>query len=112
MTMGEMKYWLAHSMDNDGALRGEYRGEASVNDLALADGNGDGLKEVIIGAGGYFSPGGVYVVDVVTGAIRGSYEVPDWVSALDVADMDGDGRDDIVAASGRGVVFLLGWTME
>jgi poly-gamma-glutamate capsule biosynthesis protein CapA/YwtB (metallophosphatase superfamily) len=98
-------------LDNDGVLQGKHQGEAPINGLALADGNGDGSKEVVMGTGNYLSPGGVYVVDVLTDAVLASYGVSSWVSGIYVADVDSDGSDEIVVASGGGEVLLLGWTM-
>lgn len=96
-------------LGSDGSLRWQYRAGDTVNDLALADVDGDGVKELVAATGDYFSSGGVWVLDVVSGAVCGFYEGLGWVTSIDVADVDQDGADEIAAGTGRGDVLLLRW---
>ncbi len=96
-------------LGSDGSLRWEYQARDTVNDVALADVDGDGVKELVAATGDYFSSGGVWVLDVVSGAVCGFYEGLGWVTSIDVADVDQDGADEIAAGTGRGDVLLLHW---
>jgi poly-gamma-glutamate capsule biosynthesis protein CapA/YwtB (metallophosphatase superfamily) len=96
-------------LGGDGSLRWEYQARDTVNDLALADVDGDGVKELVAATGDYFSSGGVWVLDVVSGAVCGFYEGLGWVTTIDLVDVDQDGADEIAAGTGGGDVLLLRW---
>jgi hypothetical protein len=83
-----------------------------VHRVALGDVNGDAMVEAIVGTGGCFSPGGIFVLDISTGAVLEFYEVWDSVNALQVGDMNAQGGDEIVAALDGGEVLVLRWVAE
>jgi outer membrane protein assembly factor BamB len=98
-----------YRLDLDGSLRWRSQVSGPATDLVLADMNGDGVSEAVVGTGDYLSPGGVYVLDILTGAVLGFCEGRDMAARLDAGDMDGERGDELVAASSRGQIFLLRW---
>lgn len=98
-----------HRLTIDGSLRWRTQVSGPVADLVLADVNGDGVSEAVVGTGDHLSPGGIYVLDIITGAVLGFCEGRDMAARLDVGDVDGEGGDEVVAATSRGQVFLLRW---
>jgi poly-gamma-glutamate synthesis protein (capsule biosynthesis protein) len=101
-----------HMLDSDGSLRWRSQLGGPVSVAALGDVNADGMVEAVVGTGGCFSPGAIYVLDISTGAVLGFYHVWDSVSALQVADTNGWGGDEIVAALDGGEVLVLRWVRE
>jgi poly-gamma-glutamate capsule biosynthesis protein CapA/YwtB (metallophosphatase superfamily) len=93
----------------DGSLRWRSQVSGPVVDLVEADVNGDGVSEAVVGTGDYLSPGGVYVLDILTGAVLGFCEGRDVSARLDAGDVDGERGNEVVAASSRGQIFLLRW---
>jgi|GEM_PF-734780 len=100
-----------HVLDGDGSLRWSAQLSGPVSDVALGDVNADGVIEAVVGTGGCFSRGTVYVLDMSTGAVLGFYEVWDSVAELQVADTNGWGGDEVLAALDTGEVLVLRWVL-
>lgn len=75
--------------------------EHGVTDVAVCDSDGDGVLELIWGAGATSSgPDYMYVVNVANRAQEfRSYDISNYFTALDVGDVDNDGRAELVVAS-------------
>jgi poly-gamma-glutamate capsule biosynthesis protein CapA/YwtB (metallophosphatase superfamily) len=94
-------------VDRSGSAVWTCRPGGPVNDLALADVNGDGVLEAVVGTGDYFCSGGVYVLDIGNGGVLAWYEGPDAVTVVEALGVDGD---QIVVGTSVGEVFLLNGT--
>ena len=77
-----------------------YGTQAPISDMAAADFNGDGKRDLVIAT----SPG-----SVLLGAGNATFSAPASVSGSTVVgDLNGDGRSDMVAISGTMIASLLG----
>jgi len=110
--VGSLDGTVQKMLNSDGSRRWSSQLSGPVSDVALGDVNEDGTVEAVVGTGGCFSPGAVYVLDISTGAVLGFYEVWDAVGALQLADTNGWGGDEVVAALDAGKVLVLRWTSE
>jgi hypothetical protein len=87
---------------------------AYAGSVAVADVNGDGVPDVIVGAAGVRGSYDSGTVSVLLGNPDHSFQPPQTVAvggsltAALVADFNGDGRPDLVAATGNAVVVLPG----
>jgi poly-gamma-glutamate capsule biosynthesis protein CapA/YwtB (metallophosphatase superfamily)/outer membrane protein assembly factor BamB len=99
-------------LENDGSRRWSSRLSGPVSAISLGDVNADGVVEAVVGTGGCFSPGAVYILNISTGAMLEFHEVGDSVRALQVADTNGQSGDELVIALDGGEVLVLRWTSE
>jgi hypothetical protein len=77
--------------------------EHSVTDIGVCDPDGDGVLELMWGAG-YTSSGPdyLYVINVNNRAVEfQSFDISNYFTAADVGDVDNDGRAELVVASDR-----------
>jgi hypothetical protein len=93
---------------DDGAPRWERQLAGPISDLELGDPGGDGISDVVVGTGDYLSPGGVYVLDTLSGSLLAAYTGLEGATFVDVRDTDQNRGEEIVAASGS-EVYLLRW---
>jgi outer membrane protein assembly factor BamB len=92
---------LAWSVESFGPGRGDLRGAAAVADI-----DGDGALEAVIGLG---CGGSLYAFDAATGTQEWSIDLgPKTFSSPSIGDLDGDGTLEIVVASYDGNVYALG----
>jgi len=96
---GSNAYWYILREGSDGKLAQVWRSEtyqATLVQLALADLNGDGHKDIVAA----LSDGTVIVYDGVTRAKIATWATAPQLEALAVADIDGDGKLEIVTSDG------------
>jgi poly-gamma-glutamate capsule biosynthesis protein CapA/YwtB (metallophosphatase superfamily) len=103
---------IIQMLDTDGSRRWGSQLSGPVSKVALGDVNADATVEAVVGTGGCFSRGGIFVLDISTGAVLGFYEVWDSVNALQVADTNGRRGDEVVAGLDGGEVLVLRWVSE
>jgi poly-gamma-glutamate capsule biosynthesis protein CapA/YwtB (metallophosphatase superfamily) len=99
-------------LDGHGNAIWSCRPGGPVNDVALADVNADGVVEAVLATGDYFSPGGVYVLDIRTSAVLALYEEAHAVTTVTTLHTDGEVGDQSVAGTGAGDLFLLTWESD
>ncbi|MCK4580818.1 MAG: PQQ-binding-like beta-propeller repeat protein, partial [Dehalococcoidia bacterium] len=96
------EYYTSNMLEADGRIRWTVRGGPCFTALALADLNGDGIREAIYGA----MDGNVYVLDSASGQLLWTTNIGDDVRHGVVLNVDREVN--FVAGSENGNVALLG----
>jgi hypothetical protein len=101
--IGDGQWGSIHALDgNSGTqLWAAANPEHSVTDIGVCDPDGDGVLELMWGAG-YTSSGPdyLYVINVNNRAVEfQSFDISNYFTAADVGDVDNDGRAELVVAS-------------
>jgi hypothetical protein len=101
--VGDGQWGAIHALDgNNGAQLWEAPNpEHGVTDIGVGDPDGDGVLELLWGAGATSSgPDYMYVVNVANRSVKfQSFDISNFFAAVDVGDVDNDGRAEIVVSS-------------
>lgn len=101
--VGDGQWGAIHALDGDsGAQLWEAPNpEHGVTDIGVSDPDGDGIIELLWGAGATSSgPDYMYVINVANRAVEyQSFDMSSQFAAVDVGDVDNDGRAEIVVSS-------------
>ncbi len=101
--IGDGQWGSIHALDGNAGTQLWTAGnpEHSVTDIGVCDPDGDGVLELMWGAG-YTSSGPdyLYVINVANRAVEfQSFDVSNYFTAADIGDVDNDGHAELVVAS-------------